>query len=70
MPRRRGRPSKKAVENHADATYKPAGGDQLEEGDEDVQEDWESATMAWGMIITGGLGAGSAGIFGADMKAR
>ncbi|TVY38664.1 hypothetical protein LSUB1_G003725 [Lachnellula subtilissima] len=70
LPRRRGKPSKKAVENHADATYKPAGGDQLEEGDENVEEDWESAAMAWGMIIAGGLGTGSAGIFGADMKAR
>ncbi|TVY44634.1 hypothetical protein LOCC1_G003981 [Lachnellula occidentalis] len=70
LPRRRGRPSKKAAVNDNDAAYKPAGGVQLEEGDEDVEEDWESAAMAWGTIITGGLGTGSAGIFGADMKAR
>ena len=70
MPRRRGRSSKKALGNDDDAAYQPAEGDQLEEGDEDVEEDWESAAMAWGTIITGGLGKGSAGIFGAEMKAR
>lgn len=58
------------VEKEDDAAYKPVEGNQLEEGDEDVEEDWESAAMAWGTIIVGGLGKGSAGIFGADMKAR
>jgi len=70
LPRRRGRSSKKALSNDDDSTYKPVEGDQLEEGDEDVEEDWESAAMAWGTIITGGLGKGSAGIFGAEIKSR
>lgn len=69
-PRRRGR-SSKALNDHADVpAYQPAGVDQSEEGDEDVEEDWESAAVAWGTIVMGGLGTGSAGVFGAEMKAR
>jgi len=70
LPQRRGRSLKKAIGNGDDAEYRPADGDRLEEGDEEAEEDWESAAMAWGTIITGGLGKGSAGIFGAEIKAR
>lgn len=40
------------------------------EGDEDAEEDWEIAALVWGMISTLGLGAGSAGVFGAESIVR
>jgi hypothetical protein len=41
-----------------------------EEGDEDEEEDWEAAALTWGLIALSGLGAGSAGVFGAENTAR
>lgn len=42
----------------------------MEEGDEEVDEDWESAALAWGGISVGGLGFGGAGVYGGEVKAR
>lgn len=42
----------------------------VEEGDEDAPEDWEAGALAWGLITTGGLGKGSAGVYGAEIMAR
>ncbi|RDL40586.1 Uncharacterized protein BP5553_00565 [Venustampulla echinocandica] len=53
-----------------DAPYHPIEGDRLEEGDECVEGDWEAAALAWGIISTGGLGVGSAGVYGAEVRAR
>ena len=44
--------------------------DELEEADEDVEEDWEAGALAWGLITAGGLGTGSAGVFGGKITAR
>ncbi|TAQ85169.1 hypothetical protein B7494_g6508 [Chlorociboria aeruginascens] len=52
-----------------DPAYQPIGA-QLQEGDEDVEDDWEIGALAWGAITTGGLGNGSAGIFAAEVLAR
>jgi len=35
-------------------------------GEEEGQPDWESAALAWGMTVLGGLGVGSAGVFGGE----
>lgn len=32
--------------------------------------DWESAALAWGLTAFGGLGCGSAGVFGGECIAR
>jgi hypothetical protein len=70
-PRRRGRSKRTHADEDADdASYQPIEGDQMEEGDEDVKEDWEAGALAWGLITTGGLGKGSAGIYGAEIMAR
>jgi len=42
----------------------------MEEGDENAEEDWETGALAWGLITTGGLGMGSAAIYGAEILAR
>ena len=71
--KRRGRPSKKALTNGEDpndAAYKPDESDEVEEGDENVDEDWEAGALAWGLITAGGLGMGSASIYGAEVVAR
>jgi hypothetical protein len=64
---RRGRSSKK---NEGDAAYEPPSGRLLEEGDENVEEDWEVAALAWGGIAVGGLGVGSPGVYGAEVSGR
>jgi len=73
-PRRRGRPSKKSTLAHDgeddDASYVPNEGSHLEEGDEEVEEDWEAAALAWGLISAGGLSVGSAAVYGAEVLAR
>jgi len=53
-----------------DDAYQPEESEELEEGDEDAEEDWEIGAFAWGLITAGGLGAGSAGVFGAEVMAR
>lgn len=67
-PRRRGRSPK--TSSNEDAAYVPDEDNIVEEGDEDVEEDWESAALAWGLITAGGLGMGSAGVYGAEVTAR
>jgi len=69
-PQRRGRVSKKTGEERDDASYQPTESDQFEEGDENVEEDTEVGALAWGLISAGGLGYGSASIYGADVTAR
>ena len=49
--------------------YQPTEG-VLEEGDEDAEEDWEAGALAWGLISAGGLGVGSAAVYGAEVLAR
>lgn len=66
-PARRGRPRKQVAE---DTAYEPSESDQLEEGDEDAEEDAEMAAFAWGLITAGGLGTGSAAVYGAEILAR
>jgi hypothetical protein len=73
VPRRRGRPSKKGLVNDDDpddTAYQPTESDELEEGDEYIEEDWEAGALAWGLVTAGGLGTGSAGVFGAELMAR
>jgi hypothetical protein len=36
-------------------------------GEEERKPEWESGALAWGMMVLGGLGAGAAGVFGADI---
>jgi hypothetical protein len=65
--------SKKAPANGDDAddaSYQPVGSDQMEEGDENAEDDWEAGALAWGLITAGGLGMGSAAIYGAEVIAR
>jgi hypothetical protein len=71
-PRRRGRPRKNAPvdADPNDETYHPSSLDKVEEGDENAEEDVEAAAFAWGLITTMGLGAGSCGIYGAEVVAR
>ncbi|KAE9379011.1 hypothetical protein N431DRAFT_396960 [Stipitochalara longipes BDJ] len=69
----RGNSSRKALTNGDDAndpTYRPDESDEMEEGDENVDEDWEAGALAWGLITAGGLGMGSASIYGAEVVAR
>ncbi|PMD36669.1 hypothetical protein L207DRAFT_515186 [Hyaloscypha variabilis F] len=71
--KRRGRPSKIHLTDGDDAndtTYKPDEIDEMEEGDENADEDWEVGALAWGLITAGGLGTGSASIYGAEVVAR
>jgi hypothetical protein len=35
--------------------------------DEENEEDWEAAALAWGLSALGGLGLGSASVFGAEL---
>jgi hypothetical protein len=69
--RRRGRSKRAHADEDADdASYQPTESDRMEEGDEDVKEVWEAGALAWGLITIGGLGKGSAGIYGAEIMAR
>lgn len=76
-PRRRGRPRKvkhDPEEEPGDETYEPsveevktsAEGDSLPS----QEVDWEAAALAWGLTAMGGLGLGSAGVFGGECLAR
>ncbi|KAI7779395.1 hypothetical protein LA080_000875 [Diaporthe eres] len=76
-PRRRGRPRKvkqDPEEEPGDGTYEPsleevkasAEGDSLPS----QEVDWEAAALTWGLTAVGGLGLGSAGVFGAECLAR
>lgn len=75
-PRRRGRPRKvkqDPEEVPGDETYEPtleekssAQGDPLPSQEADL----EAAGLAWGLMSVGGLGLGSAGVFGGECLAR
>ncbi|KAK3322142.1 hypothetical protein B0H66DRAFT_589920 [Apodospora peruviana] len=83
-PRRRGRLRKAAKaeptpepdpeEVLGDATYEPSPAVEASviQGDvvPDDDFDWESASLAWGLTALGGLGAGSAAVFGAECISR
>lgn len=75
-PRRRGRPRKvkqDPVEEPGDETYEPTPGEEgSAEGDALPMEqmDWDAAGLAWGLMSVGGLGLGSAGVFGGECLAR
>lgn len=72
-PRRRGRPSKKSITEEVkgeDPSYEPDAGADLEEGDDNNEEGWEAAALAWGLISAGGLAVGSAAVYGAEVLAR
>jgi hypothetical protein len=56
--------------NESEAGYAPPNGGLLEEGDEEMEEDWEVAALTWGGIAVGGLGVGSSGVFGAEVRGR
>lgn len=74
--RRRGRPRKvkqDPVEEPGDETYEPTPGEEgSAEGDAlpMKQMDWDAAGLAWGLVSAGGLGLGSAGVFGGECLAR
>ena len=68
--RRRHRASKKNDEDRDNAAYHPTESDQVEEGEEDADVDTEVGALAWGLITAGGLGYGSAAVFGAELMAR
>lgn len=81
-PRRRGRPRKVKPEPEPeekeevvrDGTYEPTPDVKAEVGLGDVVPDddfdWESAALAWGLTVLGGLGVGSAAVFGAECVSR
>ena len=54
----------------ADDAYQPTESDEMEEGDENAEDDWEAGALAWGLVTAGGLGMGSAAIYGAEVLAR
>ncbi|KAG9242099.1 hypothetical protein BJ878DRAFT_189105 [Calycina marina] len=66
--RGRGRPKKYPFPE--EAAYEPSDSSSVVEGDGDAEEDMEMAAFAWGLITVGGLGAGSAGVYGAEVLAR
>ncbi|KAL2024450.1 hypothetical protein VTK56DRAFT_8261 [Thermocarpiscus australiensis] len=85
-PRRRGRPRKtkpepeheldglEAEDSFDDKTYEPtpavkAAADLGDVAPED-DFDWEPAALAWGLTALGGLGVGSAAVFGAECISR
>lgn len=75
-PKKRGRSRKTKAEpdkTAGDEAYvpSPSVAEAVVEGDEILEEDdWEAASLAWGLTVFGGLGAGSAGVFGAECISR
>ena len=75
--RRRGRSRKVKTdpeEEPGDTLYKPSPSVAASVAEGDVIPvdglDWESAALAWGLTAFGGLGCGSAGVFGGECIAR
>jgi hypothetical protein len=75
--RRRGRPRKAKSDPEevpGDTTYTPSlpGSVTTVEGDivPEPAADWESASLAWGLVAVAGLGCGSAGVFGGECISR
>lgn len=71
-PRRRGRPRKIKEE---DPAYEPTASEAADIAEGDVlpgsgETGWDSTALAWGLTVLGGLGVGSAGVFGAECIAR
>lgn len=64
------RRSARNVTRYEDEEYEPPGGDVVDEGDENADEDVEIAALAWGLITAGGLGGGSAAVYGAETLSR
>lgn len=50
--------------------YQPSQQEFVEEADEDAEEDYEIAALAWGLVSAGGLGIGSASVLGAEIVSR
>ncbi|KAM3065687.1 hypothetical protein ACMFMG_011393 [Clarireedia jacksonii] len=68
---RRSKTKKSQAGSEDTAAYTPPSNfNEFTEGDEDEDEDWEMAALTWGVISSVGLGAGSAGVYGAEMTAR
>ncbi|KAK0711243.1 hypothetical protein B0H67DRAFT_584735 [Lasiosphaeris hirsuta] len=81
MPRKRGHPQKIKAEPKVDpeeipddGTYEPTPEEQSSIVEGDIipgdEFDWESAALAWVLTVLGGLGAGSAAVFGAECVSR
>lgn len=70
--RRLGRPRKVKEESPEDQAYEPTPSEAADaaEGDEFPDMGWDSTALAWGMTALGGLGVGSAGVFGGECVAR
>ncbi|KAH8890803.1 hypothetical protein GQ53DRAFT_782113 [Thozetella sp. PMI_491] len=80
--KRRGRPRKikadpeeEEREEPGDKPYEPNPEEKAEAVEGDILPgddglDWESSSLAWGLSVLGGLGAGSAAVFGAECIAR
>jgi len=75
--RRRGRPRKakpdpEGLSGDGDEAYHPSEEMAVEAGDVLPTEelDWEAAALAWGLTAIGGLGCGSAGVFGGECISR
>lgn len=71
-PRRRGRPRKVKEEPVDEQAYEPTPSEAADaaEGDAFPNMGWDSTALAWGMTALGGLGVGSAGVFGGECVAR
>jgi hypothetical protein len=85
-PKKRGRPRKLKADPEPeheqeplepelpdDETYVPPPNVEAEvvEGDRlQAEDEWETAALAWGITVLGGLGAASAGVFGGECIAR
>lgn len=55
-------------EEEEDAPSPPKGrGANVWLGEEVHEEDWEAGALAWGLLVLGGLGVGSAAVFGAEI---
>lgn len=74
--RRRGRPRKSLLtqDDSPDATYQPTAAEEVNTVEGDIvpheELDWESAALAWGIAVVGGLGSGSAAVYGSECVAR
>jgi len=62
----------KQIQKEEEAPYTPSPeeDEDIVEGDEDEGEEWEIGALAWGLVTVGGLGAGSASVFGGEVLNR
>jgi hypothetical protein len=68
--KRQTRSNKTAAEEETDSSYTPSDSGRLDEGDEEMDDNWEVGAWAWGILAAAGLGVGTAGVFGAEVVAR